>query len=64
MTGPKAQYRGKLRGRPVSVLLTDLGHARLAELVVQTGLSRSDVVEGLLRGDLRVPRAREGGRRG
>lgn len=64
LSGPKAQYRGKLRGRPVSVLLTDLGHALLLALTTRHRLSRSDVIEGLLRGDLRgsarlAPRGRE-----
>lgn len=55
LTGRKSLYRHKRRGRPVSVLLTDVGHMQLLRLCEQHVLSRSDLIEALLRGDVRVP---------
>jgi hypothetical protein len=46
--GPHAVFRGKVRA-PVSILLTPQGHELLAATVRQSGMSRSDVVEYLLR---------------
>jgi hypothetical protein len=49
MRGPRARFRGKLRARPLSILLTPEGHAALAQGCDRTGLSRSDFIEQLVR---------------
>jgi hypothetical protein len=49
MRGPRSRYRGKLRARPLSILLTPEGHAALVQGCDRTGLSRSDFIEQLVR---------------
>lgn len=49
LTGRPSRYRGKVRGRPISLSLTPDGHAALAVVVQRTGLSRADAIEQLLR---------------
>lgn len=53
LRGRKAFYRKKVR-HPMSVLLTPFGHEKLAALVEQSGLSRSDVLETLIREATRI----------
>lgn len=52
LTGPKSRYRPK-QSRTLSVTLTIEGRRLLELLMAQSGLSRSDAIEALLRGDAR-----------
>lgn len=60
LSGPKSLFRGKVRGRRLSLKLTPEGHAALAEGATRTGLSPSDYVELLLRHDARAARRGRG----
>jgi len=51
-SGPRALYRGKLRGaHTISVTFTPVGHEALARGQARTGLSRADYLERLTRAD-------------
>lgn len=49
ITGPTSHYRGKIRSRPISVVLTPEGHAALAAGYRHARMRRQDYIERVLR---------------
>lgn len=51
LLGRSSLYRGKVRGRTLTFVLTATGHALLDRLMGRAGCSRSDYLEKLIRED-------------
>ena len=60
LSGPKSEFRGKLRDQPLTLALTQEGRTAVIENALYFGMSRTDYVERWARQENKHLRNRDG----